>query len=69
MNRIVEFTTTIREYEVEIKAGDYEYTPEINLHGPQMLEAVHADTGEEFEFEGNEEILVFDMATDMFETD
>lgn len=55
----IKFNMQLRGAEIEVTAGDYE---------PQTLHAVFADTGEEFDFEDEEEQEAFNIACDIYQS-
>lgn len=65
----ITFTQQFRGLEVEVRADDYEYSPDIGIRGPQVLSAVYADTGEDFEMTEHEEDIAFEAACEIFESD
>lgn len=59
---MIEFEMKIRSRDVEIRAYDFEYSPDIGINGHCVIEATDAETGEEVELSEDEEVDAIAMA-------
>ena len=64
---MIEFEMKIRGRDVEIRAYDFEYSPDIGINGHCVIEATDAETGEEIELSEDEESDAITTACEIIE--